>query len=52
MSLSDVLTTEAVWCTEHIGQSGKGPDWESGFVAGLRQASYLIGSVEECCNDD
>lgn len=50
VSLRDVgtaVSSEIKWHKEHLGRSGRGEVWESGFLAGLQQAEGLIRAVKE-----
>ena len=36
------IQAEIKWCKEHKGESGKGKDFEVGFIKGLRQANLIL----------
>lgn len=46
-TIKTAIRNEIRWCKEFKGTSGKGKDFEAGFIKGLRQAGLLVESVKK-----
>lgn len=42
--MKSVLDQEIKWCRANRGKSGKGKTFEDGFIAGLKQAKFLVAA--------
>lgn len=43
--MKSAIEQEIIWCENHRGESGKGKDFEDGFLAGLKQALRFEDTV-------
>jgi len=58
-AMKQALDQEIKWCRANRGKSGKGPDFEEGFLAGLKQAKRLLAALPKtegiycvaCCEE-
>lgn len=44
-TIRNLIAQELQYCISAPGKSGKGPEFEQGFMAGLKQAAIIIASV-------
>lgn len=44
---SDLLAKELRWCMGHDGESGRGAEFEQGFMEGVKQAMRLLSTPSE-----
>lgn len=42
-----LIEAEIRWCRDNPGTSGKGADYESAFIDGLRQAAHLLKELKK-----
>lgn len=41
-AIKKLIDSEVRWCKDNYGKSGKHPQFEKGFIAGLKQSKALI----------
>lgn len=45
--MKSAIEQEIEWCEANMGASGNGPEFEKGFIAGLKQALRFEKAVEQ-----
>jgi hypothetical protein len=45
-AIKRTINREIEWCRKYRGVSGKGPKFEQGFIAGLKQAKRFVGYAD------
>jgi hypothetical protein len=44
--MKKAIQAEIIWCRKSKGTSGKGKDFEAGFIKGLKQALMIINAYK------